>query len=142
METKFLQIYDDLKRYSEEYYDLTKDSKLSDEDYDNLEQEFFDIYDSFDTTLKEKYQKQYDDVNDGKFKIIEKQENKSLQLSIEKIKSTDNENALQTVKNCHNIVRRLLSIPNLYKSDTFKNKVFWCPQMEIVWEKIFVPLRY
>lgn len=136
METKFLQIYDDLKRYSEEYYDLTKDSKLSDEDYDNLEQEFFDIYDSFDTTLKEKYQKQYDDVNDGKFKIIEKQENKSLQLSIEKIKSTDNENALQTVKNCHNIVRRLLSIPNLYKSDTFKNKVFWCPKFDGISLKI------
>ena len=136
METKFLQIYDDLKRYSEEYYDLTKDSKLSDEDYDNLEQEFFDIYDSFDTTLKEKYQKQYDDVNDGKFKIIEKQENKSLQLSIEKIKSTDNENALQTVKNCHNIIRRLLSIPNLYKSDTFKNKVFWCPKFDGISLKI------
>lgn len=136
MEIKFLQIYDDLKRYSEEYYDLTKDSKLSDEDYDNLEQEFFDIYDSFDTTLKEKYQKQYDDVNDGKFKIIEKQENKSLQLSIEKIKSTDNENALQTVKNCHNIVRRLLSIPNLYKSDTFKNKVFWCPKFDGISLKI------
>lgn len=136
METKFLQIYDDLKRYSEEYYDLTKDSKLSDEDYDNLEQEFFDIYDSFNTTLKEKYRKQYDDVNDGKFKIIEKQENKSLQLSIEKIKSTDNENALQTVKNCHNIVRRLLSIPNLYKSDTFKNKVFWCPKFDGISLKI------
>lgn len=136
METKFLQIYDDLKRYSDEYYDLTKDSKLSDEDYDNLEQEFFDIYDSFDTILKEKYRKQYDDVNDGKFKIIEKQENKSLQLSIEKIKSTDNENALQTVKNCHNIVRRLLSIPNLYKSDTFKNKVFWCPKFDGISLKI------
>lgn len=136
METKFLQIYDDLKRYSEEYYDLTKDSKLSDEDYDNLEQEFFDIYDSFEDEIKEKYQKQYDDINDGKFKIMEKQENKSLQLSIEKIKSTDNENALQTVKNCHNIVRRLLSIPNLHKSDTFKNKVFWCPKYDGISLKI------
>lgn len=136
METKFLQIYDDLKRYSEEYYDLTKDSKLSDEDYDNLEKEFFNIYDSFDDTVKQKYQKQYDNVNDGKFKIIEKQENKSLQLSIEKIKSTDNENALQTVKNCHNIVRRLLNIPNLHKSDTFKNRVYWCPKFDGISLKI------
>ena len=136
METKFLQIYDDLKRYSEEYYDLTKNSKLSDEDYDNLEQEFFDIYDNFNDTIKLKYQKQYDDVNDGKFKIIEKQENKSLQLSIEKIKSTDNENALQTVKNCHNIVRRLLSIPNLHKSDTFRNRVYWCPKYDGISLKI------
>jgi DNA ligase len=136
METKFLQIYDDLKRYSEEYYDLTKDSKLSDEDYDNLEQEFFDIYDNFDTTIKQKYQKQYDNVNDGKFKIIEKQDNKSLQLSIEKIKSTDNENALQTVKNCHNIVRRLLNISNLHKSDTFRNRVYWCPKFDGISLKI------
>lgn len=140
METKFLQIYDDLKRYSEEYYDLTKDSKLSDEDYDNLEQEFFDIYDEFNDELKEKYQKQYDDVNDGKFKIIEKQENKTLQLSIEKIKSTDNENALQTVKNCHNIVKRLLSIPNLHKSDSFRNKVFWCPKFDGISLKIIKTL--
>lgn len=140
MEAKLIQIYNDLKRYSEEYYDLNKDSKLSDEDYDNLEQEFFDIYEELDDSLKEKYQKLYDDVDTGKFKIIEEQENKTLQLSIEKIKSTDNENALQTVKNCHNIVKRLLNISNLTKSDVLKNKVFWCPKFDGISLKIYKTL--
>lgn len=140
MEARLVQIYNDLKRYSEEYYDLNKDSKLSDEDYDNLEQEFFDIYEELDDSLKEKYQKLYEDVDTGEFKIIEELENKTLQLSIEKIKSTDNENALQTVKNCHNIVRRLLSIPNLTKSDVLKNKVFWCPKFDGISLKIYKTL--